>query len=455
MDENTMKKERSRMISPTSCRQSPDIDAGWAWIIAVASLFASAISSGVYFTFSMYFPILLHEFQASRAATAWVGSLNNGIYMLAGPIATFFIRRIGCRWTVMIGGLTSMIGLALSSLAPSLTMLFFTYGGITAFGLCLNYTSWIVAISDSFNKKHAIAFSLSQSGVGLGIFIFGPLFSYLITVYGWRGALLITGACTLQLTCLGALIFPSRRPKQIEITQFESHPLTKEAKCTDEEIKEILRNLNSGDSESIVEVVQPSVTPISSSKWMNHCTAVLHLSCFLWSVATSIPYILLADYARSLDLMEYYIIMLSTMGIGDLICRLVIGPLITIWKCDVTKLYAISQLACAISIASFPLVVNGIQMIIQGFLFSVTFGCQCLFLALVPRALFGSENLNRIFGVTMFFGGIGILIGPPIAGLVVDITPDRSYWLAFVFAAVMELLAAMATIGALFFANRK
>ena len=41
-----MKKERSRMISTTSCRQSPDIDAGWAWIIAVASLFASAISSG-------------------------------------------------------------------------------------------------------------------------------------------------------------------------------------------------------------------------------------------------------------------------------------------------------------------------------------------------------------------------------------------------------------------------
>jgi hypothetical protein len=133
--------------------------------------------------------------------------------------------------------------------------------------------------------------------------------------------------------------------------------------------------------------------------------------------------------------------MLSTMGIGDLICRLVIGPLITVWKLDVPKLYAISQIACAITIASFPTVVNGVQMIIQGFLFSVTFGCQCLFLgnllqwsnesafdfvpvnlmilflALVPRALFGSENLNRIFGVSMFFGGIGILIGPPIVSI--------------------------------------
>jgi hypothetical protein len=37
----------------------------------------------------------------------------------------------------------------------------------------------------------------------------------------------------------------------------------------------------------------------------------------------------------------------------------------------------------------------------------------------------------------------------------VDITPGRSYWLAFVFASVMELLSAIATIGALFFTNRK
>jgi hypothetical protein len=68
------------------------------------------------------------------------------------------------------------------------------------------------------------------------------------------------------------------------------------------------------------------------------------------------------------------------LGTGDLICRLVIGPLITVLKLDVTKLYAISQIPFAIKIASFPTVVNCVQVIIQGFLFSVTFGCQCLFL---------------------------------------------------------------------------
>ena len=66
--------------------------------------------------------------------------------------------------------------------------------------------------------------------------------------------------------------------------------------------------------------------------------------------------------------------MLSIMGVGDLVGRLVIGPLITFWNLDVTKIYAVSQVFCAILIASFPLVVNGIQMVFQGFLFSVLFG---------------------------------------------------------------------------------
>ena len=51
------------------------------------------------------------------------------------------------------------------------------------------------------------------------------------------------------------------------------------------------------------------------------------------------------------------------MGVGDLVGRLVIGPLITFWNLDVTKIYAVSQVFCAILIASFPLVVNGIQMV--------------------------------------------------------------------------------------------
>ena len=84
---------------------------------------------------------------------------------------------------------------------------------------------------------------------------------------------------------------------------------------------------------------------------------------------------------------SYYILMLTSMGLGDLVGRLAIGPLVTFWNLDVTKMYAASQLACAISILSFTIVVHGVQMIIQGFLFSVSFGLQCLFLG-IPIYIF-------------------------------------------------------------------
>lgn len=227
----------------------------------------------------------------------------------------------------MVGGLLSMIGFALSSIAPSLLMLFFTHGVLTgmnldnifynliglilslAFGLCLNYTSWIVAISDNFVEKHAIAFSLSQSGVGLGIFVFGPLFSFLIGEYGWRGAFLITGACTFQLTSLGALIFPPRKPIKKDNVDFESFPLNtknKQGGKGEEMHPEIT------ESENIVEN-DVSIDGTKQLKWMNYCAWMLHLSSFFWLLATSIPYILLADYTRSLNLEEYVSILYNVL----------------------------------------------------------------------------------------------------------------------------------------------
>lgn len=72
--------------------------------------------------------------------------------------------------------------------------------------------------------------------------------------------------------------------------------------------------------------------------------------------------------------------MLSTMGGGDFLGRLLIVPLVTFWKLDVTKIYGITQIMCAMSILSFTVVIDGIQMIIQGFLFSMSFSLQCVLL---------------------------------------------------------------------------
>lgn len=172
-----------------------------------------------------------------------------------------------------------------------------------AFGLCLNYTSWIVAISDSFQEKHALAFSLSQSGNGLGIFLFGPFFSFMIDVFGWRGAFLITGGCTFHLACLGALVFPPRPPPGQKRISPESVPLRIKKEYKEKQPRR--RNEQNLSADTLGSAVKITSNARNSGKRFDYCAWMLHLSSLFWLLATSIPYILLADYTRSLDLEKY------------------------------------------------------------------------------------------------------------------------------------------------------
>jgi len=330
------------------------------------------------------------------------------------------INRIGTRVTIMLGGVITLLGYSLSSMAPNITTLFFSYGVVAAFGCCLNYTGWIMAMSTFFHKKHAVAFSCTQAGVGLGIIVFGPFFQYLISQYGWRGSFLIMGALGFNMTLLGSLVFPQRQyPKPMEQETLIQVKVTAEEKLNEEEF---------------LEPVPPRSVILK-----NPCGWLLHLNSFFWLLATSIVYILLGDYICSKSMEEYYIYMLSTMGIGDLIGRVVTGPIVEYCKFDTIVLNGVSQFICALTIFSFLFVVDGNQMIVQGLIFGISFGMQCVLQSLTLRSIFGSKSLNDVFGINMFFGGVGILIGPPLAGLLVEVV--QSYLSAFIFAGTAELIA--------------
>ena len=124
-------------------------------------------TTGLMFTFSMYYFPLLNEFGSSRSYTATVGSVQNGVYMLAGslilfvihfnsslscrnkkwiwigPLTTPIIQWIGLRPAIMLSGLITCTGYALSSLAPDLNILLITYGII---GGCLSFESIQITI---------------------------------------------------------------------------------------------------------------------------------------------------------------------------------------------------------------------------------------------------------------------------------------------------------------------
>ena len=118
----------------------------------------------------------------------------------------------------------------MSTLSPNVPVLMLTYGVIGGFGLGLIYLPAVVAVGYYFESKRALATGISVSketidigfisnpltfsyvfqvcGSGVGTFVFAPLATQLLSVYGWKGANLIFAGLCLNCAAFGALMRP-------------------------------------------------------------------------------------------------------------------------------------------------------------------------------------------------------------------------------------------------------
>ena len=138
----------------------------------------------------------------------WMGSGVGGILM--GRIA----ERIGIRFTVIFGALMVAIGLALSSLGPTLPLyighgLFMGLigiGGINA--------PFYVYVSRWFDRRRGSALALISSGAYLAGALWPPIFARLIAYAGWRHAMLYYAAFELVLIVPAAALVLAPPPQQ-------------------------------------------------------------------------------------------------------------------------------------------------------------------------------------------------------------------------------------------------
>ncbi|XP_015275784.1 PREDICTED: monocarboxylate transporter 13-like, partial [Gekko japonicus] len=76
------------------------------------------------------------------------------------------------------------------------------------FGWALVFTPSMATVSHYFEKRRTLAMGLAVSGAGVSSLAFSPLFQYLVDSYGWRGALMLVAAMSLNLVASGALLKP-------------------------------------------------------------------------------------------------------------------------------------------------------------------------------------------------------------------------------------------------------
>ncbi|CAG0883434.1 unnamed protein product [Darwinula stevensoni] len=185
----------------------PDVpNGGYGWVIVFAAFAANAIIDGIAYCFGIFLPALVLEFHESKAKTSWVGSILSGFYLSVGPVASALTNRFGCRNVCIAGTVVAGTALGLSTMVTSINVLMVTYGILGGLGFGLIYLPCIVAVSNWFDTRRALATGIAVCGSGVGTFALAPLGNVLLEEYGWRGAYLIFVGILLNCLIVGLLM---------------------------------------------------------------------------------------------------------------------------------------------------------------------------------------------------------------------------------------------------------
>jgi len=132
-------------------------DGGYGWVIVFASFCANMIADGSGFSFGVLFAELVEVFGESRGDTAWVGSLFVSMPSICGPIASVVTDRLGCRRTMMAGGIIATVGCFASAFVGSISLLCLTFGLIAGFGLSLVFIPSFLIVALYFKERRSFA----------------------------------------------------------------------------------------------------------------------------------------------------------------------------------------------------------------------------------------------------------------------------------------------------------
>ncbi|CAK1542387.1 unnamed protein product [Leptosia nina] len=140
---------------------------------------------------------------------------------------------------------------------------------------------------------------------------------------------------------------------------------------------------------------------------------------FVWAI---IPYFFLKSYMTSVN-MEDGALMISVIGIASGVGIVGLG-----WAGDqpwinVTKAYAACLVICGLSVAAYPLFIqNYWGLVVVSTVFGLSYASSYSYTPAILMELMPIDYFTIAYGFILLSQGVGHLIGPPLGGLLYDLT---------------------------------
>jgi MFS family permease len=390
---------RAKYSLSDSSRDEVDSLKGW---VAVACAFVSMfICFGVVYSFGAFFDPMSLEFGTSSSATSAIFSITTFIFFTGGIFSGMAADRYGPRPVLISGGLAMGAGLYLTSLADSIWVGYVTYGLGVGMGVACGYVPMVAVVGAWFERRRAAALGVAVTGVGLGTLVAAPLAAALIDQYGWRQTYVLFGLCSLAgLILCGCLTpcppVPAGQQSGLRLSKLVKLPMF----------------------------------------------GYMYFACFFISLALFVPFVFLVSYARARGIDEVAAAsLIGIIGGASIGGRLGFGALgdsfsrIHLYQ-STFMIVALSFLVWLFSSHSFML------LMAYAVLLGAGYGGFIALSPAVAAEIFGLLGLGTILGAIYTAAGFGGLLGPTLAGWLIDQTGNHYVAIitAMIFAIVGFLL---------------
>ena len=378
-------------------------DSRRAWIMVMVAFTVGFVVFGTMYSFGAFFEPMAGEFRASRAATSAFFSITGLIFYLAGSVAGHFGDRLGPAVMTALGAAVMGGGLVLTGFIGQMWEGYLTYGIGVGIGAACAYMPTLAILGGWFNRQRNAALGTAAAGTGCGMLVVPPLSAALIERFGWRVTSMIVGVgCAVLLALVAMLVRPP--------------PL------------------------AAADVHRPLGGIVRSFEFL-----MLYASWVLATIALFVPFVFLPAYVAIHGGDQVAgAALLSLLGGVSILGRLGIGVFTD--RIGTTRLLKAAVLLMAVS--------NLIWIIAPSYVwlvgFAVTLGLGYgLRIALMPAVLielFGVQNLGAILGIFFTASGISAVVGPLLAGFIVDATGSYDWGIAFALVAGTLGFAAVALL---------
>ncbi|KAF4106620.1 monocarboxylate transporter 7 [Onychostoma macrolepis] len=426
-------------------------DGGWGWIVAVAFFLVEVFTYGVIKSFGIFLKDLMSDFGESNSRVSWVISICVFVMTFTAPLSSVLSNRFGFQPVVMFGGFLISLGTISTAFTSSINQMYLTIGIVTGLGYCLTFLPTVTILSQYFSRRRSVVTAMASTGESFAIFAFAPAFTALKNFIGWRYTMVVIGTLQGITVICGALLCPivikpktSPTDTEQKITcSLPEEQMQGSASSGDsgaQSLDELKRGLKSGKEQREVEPLQIHPKQQMSTKNKLLDLTVLKECSFLCYSAFGLfatlgffaPQLYVVELSASLGTKrDKAVYMLSTMAIAEIFGRLSIG-----WVLNWGRIRKIFVLLGCVSLMCLVLmlftVVNGfwglaVCCVLYGFLLGNIASTHIPMLA--EDDVVGIQRMPLAVGVYVCIQSFAGLAGPPLGGVLVDVT--QNYRAAF------------------------